>query len=124
MSKKGKKPSSSATNGKAHKNGKANGKSVGNGKHPEAESASVPMQAALAAVAAMPVTKETKLDAIIRLLKRPEGATLEDMVAATGWQKHTVRAALSHALAKKRGYQIVSDKPMGGQRIYKIVGSA
>lgn len=84
---------------------------------------SAPMKAGLAAVAVMPVGKETKLDAIIQLLSRPEGATVEDMVAATGWQQHTLRSALSHALAKKRGYQIVSDKPKGEQRIYKIASS-
>jgi len=87
---------------------------------------SATMQAGLAAVAAMPPTppKETKLSILIKLLSRPEGATLEDMVAATGWQKHTTRAALSHALGKKRGYQIVSDKPQGGRRIYKIAEGA
>ncbi len=81
---------------------------------------SPPMKAALDAVANMPVRKESKLEAVIQLLSRPEGATIEDMVAATGWQKHTIRSALSHALAKKRGYEIVSDKPKGEQRIYKI----
>lgn len=81
---------------------------------------SAPMKAALDAVAKMPVRKESKLEAVIQLLSRPEGATIEDMVAATGWQKHTIRSALSHALAKKRGYEIVSDKPKGEQRIYKI----
>ena len=71
---------------------------------------SEPMKVALAGVAAMPVKRETKLSVLISLLERPEGANLEDMIAATGWQKHTIRSALSHALAKKRGYQIVSEK--------------
>lgn len=95
-----------------------------NGKHPQEPS--IAMKAGLAAVAAMPPTqpKETKLSLIIKLLTRPEGATIDDMVAVTGWQKHTLRAALSHALVKKRGYQIVSDKPQGGQRLYKIVEPA
>jgi hypothetical protein len=68
------------------------------------------MKAALAGVAAMPVKRETKLTALVALLSRPEGANIEDMIAATGWQKHTIRSALSHALAKKHGYQIVSEK--------------
>ena len=95
-----------------------------NGKHPQEPS--IAIKAGLAVVAAMPPTppKETKLSLIIKLLTRPEGATIDDMVAVTGWQKHTLRAALSHALVKKRGYQIVSDKPQGGQRLYKIVGDA
>ena len=84
---------------------------------------STPMKAALDAVAAMPVRKDSKLQTVIQLLSRPEGATIDDMVAATGWQKHTIRSALSHALAKKRGYKIVSDKPKDGLRIYKIVAA-
>jgi hypothetical protein len=85
---------------------------------------SEPMKAALAGVAAMPVKRETKLSVLITLLERPEGANLEDMIAATGWQKHTIRSALSHALAKKRGYQIVSEKADNAARIYKITGRA
>lgn len=84
---------------------------------------STPMKKALDAVANMPVRKDTKLEAIIQILSRPEGATIEDMVAATDWQKHTIRSALSHALAKKRGYEIVSDKPKDGLRIYKIASA-
>ncbi len=84
-----------------------------------------PMDAGLAAVAAMkPASsapaKETKLTKVIELLSRPDGATIDQLVDATGWQKHTVRAALSHALGKKRGYKIVSDKEKGGKRTYKI----
>ena len=90
-------------------------------KKAEPKKLSAPMKAALDTVAAMPVRKESKLEAIIQLLSRSEGATIDDMVAATGWKKHTIRSALSHALAKKRGYQIVSDKPKGEPRIYKIV---
>ena len=70
-----------------------------------------------------PVRKDSKLDVLIQLLSRPEGATLEDMMASTGWLKHTVRSALSHALAKKRRYDIVSDKPKDGPRIYKIASA-
>jgi len=86
------------------------------------ENSSAPMKAGLAAVEAMPSkpAKESKLEMVIRLLRRPEGATIDDLTAATGWQKHTVRAALSHALAKKRGYQIVSEKPTTG---YSVVSN-
>lgn len=64
--------------------------------------------------------KQTKLDTIIALLSRPEGATSAEMLAATNWQPHTLRGALSDALRKKRGLVIVSDKPKDGERIYKI----
>jgi hypothetical protein len=85
---------------------------------------SQPMKAALAGVAAMPIKRETKQAVLIALLSRSEGATIEDMIAATGWQKHTIRSALSHALAKKHGYQIVSEKTGDAPRIYKITGRA
>ena len=97
-------------------------KAKANGKPIDDTHLSEPMKAGLAAVVAMPVAKESKLALVIKLLSRPEGATIDDIVKATDWQKHTVRSAISHALAKKRGYKIVSDKPQGGQRIYKIVG--
>jgi len=63
----------------------------------------------------------SKLDIVIELLKRPEGATIEDMVKATGWQKHTVRSAVSAAIGKKRGYKVVNEKSENGVRTYKIV---
>jgi len=100
-------------------------KDQGNGKPIDDSKLSAPMQAGLAAVAAMKPTngapkRETKLTLVIELLSRPEGATVDDITTATGWQPHTVRSALSHALGKKRGYKIVSDKPKDGKRIYKI----
>jgi hypothetical protein len=121
------KPKSSKPNKSAAAKPKAAPKksnSSGNGKPPEEMSA--PMQAGLAAVEAMPPAppKESKLSLVIKLLTRTEGATIDDMTAATSWQKHTVRAALSHALAKKRGYKIVSEKSQGGKRTYKIAEPA
>ena len=48
-------------------------------------------------------TKQAKL---IELLKRPEGATVEQIAEATGWQKHTIRGAISGALKKKLGLTV------------------
>ena len=103
-------------------------KAKSNGKPTNDKALSAPMQAGLAAVAAMkPEAKTperegrlTKLARISELLKRPEGATMDEIIEITGWQKHTARAAISHALRKKHGYHIVSDKPKDGKRIYKI----
>ncbi len=117
MSKKAKKPSTTPPT-KA-KSAQKKTKPVAEAKQPEDQSS--PLKTGLASVAATP-GKTSKLNAITELLMRPEGATIDDMIAVTDWQKHTVRAALSHALAKKRGYQIVSEKPVGGQRSYKITG--
>ena len=46
--------------------------------------------------------------------------TPAQLVEATGWQKHTVRGAISGALKKKLGLNVVSAKADGGERIYRI----
>lgn len=56
---------------------------------------------------------------VIALLERPEGVTLAAIVAATGWQPHSARAVLSGL--RKSEYDISSDKPEGGERVYRIV---
>ena len=48
----------------------------------------------------------TKQALMIELLKRPEGATVEQIAAVTGWQKHTIRGAISGALKKKLGLNV------------------
>lgn len=63
-------------------------------------------------------TRVTKQDQIASLLLRDEGATLDQMVAATGWLPHTTRAALTGL--RKKGYAIDSDK-VDGVRTYRAV---
>jgi predicted HTH transcriptional regulator len=48
----------------------------------------------------------TKQAQMIELLKRPEGATVEQIAEATGWQHHTIRGAISGALKKKLGLTV------------------
>ena len=60
-----------------------------------------------------------KLGALVGLLRRPDGACLVDMMAATGWQAHSVRGAMSGALKKKLGLAILSEKTEAG-RFYRI----
>ena len=62
--------------------------------------------------------KPSKLDRMATLLIRPEGASLAELVAATGWQAHSVRGALAGAL-KKKGHAILSEK-CDGLRRYRI----
>lgn len=68
-------------------------------------------------------TPRGKLGAVVELLRRPEGATVEALSAATGWQVHSVRGAMSGALKKKLGLTIVSEKTEAG-RIYRIQDAA
>jgi hypothetical protein len=56
---------------------------------------------------------------VIGLLQRPQGATIEEMAAAVGWQRHSVRGLISGALKKKRGLQVISEKTERG-RLYRI----
>lgn len=62
--------------------------------------------------------KTSKLDLIVSMLARSEGASLAELVDATGWQTHSVRGALAGAL-KRKGYAIASEKIDGGRR-YRI----
>jgi hypothetical protein len=62
----------------------------------------------------------TKQAVLIELLRRAEGATLPQMIEATGWQVHTVRGAMAGALKKKLGLDITSEKQTGTDRIYRI----
>ena len=61
----------------------------------------------------------TKRARMIALLEVKEGASLDDMVAATGWLPHTARAALTGL--RKSGKIVESDK-VDGVRRYRIVG--
>ena len=71
-----------------------------------------------------PVARKTRDDTkqaqLIAMLRRKEGATIAQIVAATGWQPHTVRGAFAGALKKKLGLTVTSEKVEGGQRVYRI----
>ena len=70
---------------------------------------------------------------MIELLKRPEGATVEQIAAATGWQHHTIRGAISGALKKKLGLTVEATRTRevgpnktgakGSSTVYRIIGS-
>jgi hypothetical protein len=68
-----------------------------------------------------PQTREgTKQATLIAMLRRPEGADLDEIAEATGWQKHTIRGAISGALKKKLGLQVTSTRDGQGRRIYRL----
>jgi hypothetical protein len=62
----------------------------------------------------------TKLAQLIEMLNRDDGVTIAEIVAATGWQQHSVRGAISGALKKKLGLAVTSEKVDGRGRIYRI----
>ena len=111
----------------------------------EADSAATPAQRARrpsarrgstkAAPADKPTPRAgTKQALMIELLKRPEGATVEQIAAATGWQHHTIRGAISGALKKKLGLTVEATRTRevgpnktgakGSTTVYRITGSS
>ena len=65
----------------------------------------------------------SKQAAVIAMLRRPEGATIEEVASAMGWQRHTVRGLFSGTLKKKLGFALASAKEEHG-RVYRVAGSA
>ncbi len=57
---------------------------------------------------------------VLDMLRRPEGATLADIQAATGWQAHSIRGFLSGSIGKKMGLTIESLKTSEGARAYRV----
>jgi DNA-binding MarR family transcriptional regulator len=64
---------------------------------------------------------ESKTAAVLELLRRAEGATIEDITEMTGWQRHTTRAALTGL--KKKGHAVEREKVNGVSR-YRIMTAA
>lgn len=62
----------------------------------------------------------TKQAQIIAMLQRPEGATVAEMVEATGWLAHTVRGSIAGALKKKLGLPITAEKVEGRGTVYSL----
>ena len=62
----------------------------------------------------------TKQAQIIAMLQRPEGATVAELVEATGWLAHTVRGSISGALKKKLGLPITAEKVEGRGTVYRL----
>ena len=57
---------------------------------------------------------------VLELLRRPKGATLQEIMAKTGWQAHTVRGFVSGALIKKQGLKVESFCNEDKERTYRV----
>jgi Protein of unknown function (DUF3489) len=66
---------------------------------------------------------QTKADKILRLLQRNTGATIAEIVKATGWQRHSVHGFISGTLKRKLGFEINSTKEVNKDRRYRIEGA-
>ena len=71
--------------------------------------------------ATAPAKLQRKAELVLSLLQRQEGATIEQLVAATGWLPHTTRAALTGL--KKKGHVVTSEKLEGHGRVYRVAAA-
>jgi uncharacterized protein DUF3489 len=61
----------------------------------------------------------SKMAQVIAMMQRKNGATIEEIMEAMSWQRHTVRGFVAGAM-KKAGYEVESFKPEGGSRTYRL----
>lgn len=61
----------------------------------------------------------SKIDTLIGLMKAKSGATIDQLVRATGWQPHSVRGAISGTCKKELGLKVESQR-VDGARVYRI----
>jgi hypothetical protein len=86
-----------------------------------AKKAAVPSVKATKASSGRP-NPDSKQDRVVALLRQPRGATLDILVKATGWQKHSVRGFLAGTVRKKLKLPLLSEK-IDGIRTYRIGAS-
>ena len=67
-----------------------------------------------------PARDGSKAAKVLDLLKRPEGASMKELLKATGWQPHSVRGFLSGAIRKKMELTVTSTKAEDGERTYSV----
>ncbi len=63
-------------------------------------------------------TKPTKIETILKLLRRPNGASIAQIQKATGWKPHSVRAALTGL--RKKGHEVTRGKDAKGVTVYAV----
>src|SRR5262245_5361819 len=68
----------------------------------------------------VPTKPATKLGRLEAMLRRPDGATIEQLTKVLDWQAHSVRGVMSGALKKKQGLSVTSEKRDDGTRVYRI----
>ena len=88
-------------------------------REPQAESHQLTIPASVPLTAKRPSGQRgSKTGMVLELLSRADGATIEQIVEATGWLAHTTRATLTGL--RKKGHVIISEKREGADRVYRV----
>ena len=85
-----------------------------------AKSRPVPAEKRSAARDEQHTERATKHDRVLELLSQRNGASIPEMMEATGWQQHSVRGFLAGTVKRKLGFTLTSSKSEGELRRYKI----
>ncbi|MEQ9488518.1 MAG: DUF3489 domain-containing protein [Alphaproteobacteria bacterium] len=64
------------------------------------------------------ITTAPKIDQVKKLIRRKQGATITSIEKVTGWQPHTIRAALSGL--RKKGVTVNHDRNAKGETFYRM----
>jgi hypothetical protein len=89
----------------------------------DAPKAAKPRKARSQAQDAAPAREGSKKAIVLDMLKRPDGATLQEIMSVTGWMAHSVRGFISGGLGKKMGLDVESFKTTEGVRGYRIAAA-
>jgi hypothetical protein len=89
----------------------------------KAQRAAADIDSSTIAPAAAVTEPKGKIGVLVAMLRGSDGTTVDAMMAATGWQAHSVRGAMSGALKKTLGLNVVSEKSDSG-RVYRIAERA
>ena len=65
-------------------------------------------------------SKTSKQDQVLTMLRRQNGASIDEIVTATGWQPHSARGFLSGAVKKRLGIDVISERGADGVRRYYV----
>ena len=75
-------------------------------------------------VAGVTPAKATKATSVVAALSQPDGASLDQLMALTGWQAHSIRGFLSGTVRKKLGLVLIHVGGSDGVKRYRITGSS
>lgn len=70
------------------------------------------------------VRPNTKTAVLIQMLSDPKGATLDELAEKIGWQRHSIRGAISGTVKKKLGLTVTSETEETRGRVYRIAKGA